>query len=241
MDTPMVMAVTLYPQFHELSFEVMKSDMRCKEFWKSVFVMISLLLKYASQVIEPSAKGKKCIRSFVRWWIWGGWVKGRVQRLLVLLETSLPRWNGGEAVILFPFHQQKGSSLNLMGCSCLNFIRYAKESTISGMKGTPFPIHYYTCYWEQPFHGFSSQELIFARTSEKEPSVPLAEIRLLPIDQEMIEISVDEETLNHDVVAVADNVDSIWSEWCDDRDVSDQEWAWAYYGLVTKILCHTFE
>ena len=63
--------------------------------------------------------------------------------------------------------------------------------------------------------------------AEKEPSVPQAELLLLPKDQEMIEISDDEETLDHDVVAIADDVDSVdeGSDVTDDddRDVSDQQ------------------
>ena len=63
--------------------------------------------------------------------------------------------------------------------------------------------------------------------AEKEPSVPQAELLLLPKDQEMIEISDDEETSDHDVVAIADDVDSV-DEGSDvteddDRDVSDQQ------------------
>ena len=62
--------------------------------------------------------------------------------------------------------------------------------------------------------------------AEKEPSVPQVELLLLPKDQEMIEISDHEETSDHDVVAITDDVDSV-DEGIDitdddDRDISDQ-------------------
>ena len=62
--------------------------------------------------------------------------------------------------------------------------------------------------------------------AEKEPSIPQAELLLLPNDQEMIEISDDEETSDHDVVAIANDVDSVdegSDVTDDDRDVSDQQ------------------
>ena len=64
---------------------------------------------------------------------------------------------------------------------------------------------------------FLHRNSYFLGPAEKEPSIPQAELLLLPKDQEMIEISDDKETMDRDVVAIADDVDSI-DEWSDVND-----------------------
>ena len=75
--------------------------------------------------------------------------------------------------------------------------------------------------------------------AEKQSSVPQAELLLLSKDQEMMEISDDEETLDHDVAAIADDVDSV-DEGSDitnndDRDASDQQLTWAFISFIDML------
>ena len=231
MDSPMVMAAALDPRFRKLLF---LSDEERYEVQRVLIQKISVCDDFVaaevSQVIEPPAKRQKSVldRLLGDEYEEGGSSVSISDEVKVYFQERPIRRKDN------PFCWWKGNSNRFSHLSILakKFLAIPATSTPSErvFSVAGIVVDRKRCALTPEMVDalvFLHKNSYLLGLAEKEPSVPQAELLLLPKDQEMIEISDDEETLDHDVVAIADDVDSVdeGSDVTDDDDrgVSDQQ------------------
>ena len=230
MDSPMVMAAALDPRFRKLSF---LSDEERHEVQRVLIEKISVcddfIAAKVSQVIEPPAKRQKSVlhRLLGDEYEEGGSsvsISDEVEEYFQ--ERPIRRKDD-------PFCWWKGNSNRFPHLSILakKFLAIPATSTPSErvFSVAGIVVDRKRCALTPEMIDalvFLHKNSYLLGLAEKEPSISQAELLLLPKDQEMIEISDDEETSDHDVVAITNDVDSVdeGSDITDDdRDVSDQQ------------------